>query len=77
MPFLSSADFFQINFFKEIFHEHYQSVKLFGSRSGPTFWVQTVCQGSQQTTKVAASKGRVINFEGPYICSLFFLSTAS
>ena len=35
-------------------------------------WVQTVCKGYQQTTKVAASKGKVINFEGPHICSLFF-----
>ena len=31
--------FFKINFFKKIFQEHYlyQSVKLFGSRSEPTF----------------------------------------
>ena len=29
--------FFKINFFKKIFQEHYQSVKQFGSRSGPTF----------------------------------------
>ena len=28
---------FKINFFKKFFHEHYQSVKQFGSRSGPTF----------------------------------------
>ena len=52
-----------LNFFKndlkKFFQEHYQSVKLFGSRSGPTFyrmlvliWVQTVCKGYQQTTKV-------------------------
>ena len=27
--------FFKINFFKKIFQEHYQSVKQFGSRSGP------------------------------------------
>ena len=36
--FLSPADFFfKINFFKTLFQEHYQSVKQFGSRSGPTF----------------------------------------
>ena len=29
--------FFKINFFQKFFQEHYQSVKLFGSRSGPTF----------------------------------------
>ena len=35
--FLSSADFFKIDFFKKKFQEHYQSVKQFGPRSGPTF----------------------------------------
>ena len=30
-------DFLNINFFKKFFKEHYQSVKWFGSRSGPTF----------------------------------------
>ena len=40
--------FFKINLFKKFFHEHYQSVKWFGFRSGPTFrtsvliWIQTV-----------------------------------
>ena len=29
--------FFKINVFKKIFQEHYQSIKWFGSRSGPTF----------------------------------------
>ena len=28
--------FFKLNFFKKFFQEHYQSVKQFGSRSGPT-----------------------------------------
>ena len=37
MLFLSSADFFKINFFEKFFHEYHQSVKQFGSRSGPTF----------------------------------------
>ena len=36
MLLLSSADFF-IFFFKIVFQEHYQSVKRFRSRSGPTF----------------------------------------
>ena len=36
--FLSSADFFKINFFEKIFQEYHQSVKQFGSRSGPTFF---------------------------------------
>ena len=36
--FFSSVDFFlKINFFKKLFQEYYQSVKQFGSRSGPTF----------------------------------------
>ena len=49
MLLLLSADFFfMINILKKIFQEHYQSVKLFGSRSGFTddlsvlIWVQTV-----------------------------------
>ena len=29
--------FFEINFFEQFYHEHRQSVKQFGSRSGPTF----------------------------------------
>ena len=34
MLLLSSTDFFKINIFKKPFQEHYQNVKLFGSRSG-------------------------------------------
>ena len=41
---------------KNSFKENYQSVKRFGSSSGPTFGVQTVCKGPQQTTKVAISE---------------------
>ena len=29
--------FFKINLFEKLFHEYHQSVKQFGSRSGPTF----------------------------------------
>ena len=29
--------FFNINYFKKLFQKHFQSVKRFGSRSGPTF----------------------------------------
>ena len=36
MLLLSSANFFQSDFPLIIFHEHYQNVKQFGSRSGPT-----------------------------------------
>ena len=35
--FLSSADFFKINFFEKFFQEHFQSVKQFESRSDLTF----------------------------------------
>ena len=35
--FMSSADFFKINFWGNFFQEYHQSVKQFGSRSGPTF----------------------------------------
>ena len=38
MLLLSSADFFKINFFKKFFQEHYQSVKWFGTRSGPAHY---------------------------------------
>ena len=34
MLLLSSADFFQNLLFEKFFEEHYQSVKLFGYRSG-------------------------------------------
>ena len=55
MLLLSSADFFQ-----KFFREHYQSVKQFGHRSGPTeCWVQTVCKVNEQTTEVTTSKERV------------------
>ena len=43
--------FFKIYFFKKLFQECYQSVKQFGSRSGPTLsvliWDQTVSKGYQ------------------------------
>ena len=35
--FLPSADFFKVNFFEKFFQDDHQSVKQFGSRSGPTF----------------------------------------
>ena len=50
--------FFLNNFFKNIYREYYQSAKQFGSGSGP-IWVQTVCRGYQQKTKVAASGERI------------------
>ena len=37
MPFLRLLIFFKINFFVKLFQERYQSVKQFGSRSGPMF----------------------------------------
>ena len=46
-------------FKKKTIQEHYQSAKRHGSRSGLTFWVQTVCKCCQQTINVAASKKRV------------------
>ena len=42
--------FFKLNSLKTLFQRHYQSVKRFGSRSGPTFCrIDTVCKGYQQT----------------------------
>ena len=58
--------FFQIysKFFKKLFQEQSQSVKLFMSRSGPTFCrsrsgSKPVCEGYQQTTQ--AGQAVVIN----------------
>ena len=59
--------FFKITFFKNLFQEeNYQRVKWFESRSGTTLmlvliWLQTVCKGYQETTKVPASNERVFN----------------
>ena len=47
-----SVIFFKIIFFENFYQELYQGVKPFGSRSGSTFWVQIVCKGYKQTTKV-------------------------
>ena len=61
--FLSSADFFHNQLFFYFFQEDNQSVKQFGSRSGRTLrliWVQTICNGYRQMTKVAASRQRAI-----------------
>ena len=50
--------FFKINVFKKLIQEHYQSVKQFGSRSGPNVMsglilVQTICKDHQQMVKFA------------------------
>ena len=92
---LSSADFFKIDFlFQKIFQEHYQIVKLFGSRNGVTFsqskkegkdqeliqssttpnpeyqsnliWIQTICKGNLQISKVAAFKRLLFIKKGGY-----------
>ena len=47
---LSSADFFKISILKIIIQEHYQSVKQFGSKSGPTFCRSRF--GSKQVAKI-------------------------
>ena len=53
MTLLSSADiFFKISSFKKFFQDHYQCQLV---------WIQTVCKGYQQTTKVVPSKKRVKN----------------
>ena len=46
--------FFKINVFKKFFHEHYQSVKLLGSRPGPTFCRS--CSGSKLFAKVISRR---------------------
>ena len=60
MLLLSSTDFSQKVFFFKNFQEHYLSVKRFESISTDVLsvliWIQTICEGYQQTTKVVASK---------------------
>ena len=63
MLLLSSANFFsKINLFKSFIQEHYQSVKIMvwiqirTNILSVLTWVQTVCKGYQQMTKVISSK---------------------
>ena len=46
-------------FFKALFQEHYQSVKQFGSRSGPTYGGPDLGLNRFQKTKFAAGRQRV------------------
>ena len=46
-------------FFKKFFQEHCQSAKWFGSRSGSTFFLQTVCKCYQQTRPLARKRNKV------------------
>ena len=55
MLFFSSADFFNINFFKKLFQENHLSVKQRWIQIRPDvllglIWVQIVCKSYQQTT---------------------------
>ena len=54
------------------YQEYHQSVKQFGSRSGPTFWVQTVCIGYQQTTLVSTKELRTFRGFEAEMQKLFF-----
>ena len=49
--------FFKIKFFKKLFQEHYQCVKQFGSKSGPTYCQS--CSGSKLFAKVIG-RGHVV-----------------
>ena len=64
MPFESSADFFQNLLFQKIISGTLTEcqtvwIQIRTDILSVLIWVQTVCKGYQQTTKVAASKGRV------------------
>ena len=52
--FVSSADFFQINFFKIFFQEHYQCQTVL--ILSVLIWVLTVCKGYQQMAKFTTAK---------------------
>ena len=65
MHFLSFADFFsKLTFSKKFFQVHYHCQKVWIQTRTNIFsvpiWVQTVCKGYQQTTKVATSKERIV-----------------
>ena len=65
---LSSSDFFsKTDFFKTFFQEYYQSAKQCSLHQdyvlSVLIWVQTVCKGCQQTTKVAASQEDVRHYK--------------
>ena len=65
---LSPADFFQINFSKKFFQEALTEcqtvwIQIRTNILSVLIWVQTVCKGYQQTTKVDASEERVKNLK--------------
>ena len=62
--FLSSADFFKINFFEKILSGMPSECQTVWIQIRPNnllglTWFHTVCKGYKQTTKLAASKERV------------------
>ena len=64
MLFLSSADFFQSLLFQKILSGTLSEcgtvwIQIRSDSLLVLIWVQTICKGYQQTTKVAASKERV------------------
>ena len=62
MLLLLFVDFFKINFFKEFFQEHTQVSDNLDPDQDillVLIWVQTICKGYQQPTKVTAIKKRV------------------
>ena len=52
------SDFFQMNFFKKFFQEHYQCHPL-GSRSGPTFWFCQSLSGSKLFAKIISRQQKL------------------
>ena len=58
--------FFKINVFQKFFQEHYQSVKQFGSRSGPMFcWSLS---GSKLFAKVISRQQVTTGKEEVFVC---------
>ena len=50
MLLLSSDDFFQNDLFQKFFQERYQSIKWFGSKSGPTLCLQMLSSADKFLT---------------------------
>ena len=61
MLFCSLLVFFNINFFKKFFQEYHQSVKQFGSRSGPTLVGPDL--GPKRLQRISAGYHLVIFFQ--------------
>ena len=62
--------FFKNNFFKNVFQEHHQNVKRFGSKSGPTFCRSL--SGSKLFAKVDSRQKQSPLTRKTHLCRMYF-----